>query len=175
MRCEFSATMHEDGDVSFDGQVVAKKDTFRHLGSMLPKDGDIDEDLDIEFQPAGRRFVRRCYTVLNVGLQKKTRPKAECSRDAHTRRDRSRNEGIHDKVRVTPIEEKLVQTSLRWFRHVQRRPSDAQVHSCVTKVNDSRLEKKILGLSLRIGEDIKRHCCLGQTWIGMREIWRRAI
>ena len=28
MRCDFSATRHEDGDVSFDGQVVSKKDTF---------------------------------------------------------------------------------------------------------------------------------------------------
>jgi hypothetical protein len=27
MRCDFSATRHE-GDVSLDGQVVAKKDTF---------------------------------------------------------------------------------------------------------------------------------------------------
>ena len=41
--CDFSATMH-DGDVSLDGQVVAHKDTFRYLSSMLQKDGGIDED-----------------------------------------------------------------------------------------------------------------------------------
>jgi hypothetical protein len=45
MRCDFSATRHEEGDVSLDGQMVAKKDTFRYLGSMLQKDGDIDEDV----------------------------------------------------------------------------------------------------------------------------------
>jgi hypothetical protein len=45
MRCDFSATRHEEGDVSLDGQVVAKKDTFRYLGSMLQKDRDIDEDV----------------------------------------------------------------------------------------------------------------------------------
>ena len=45
MMCDFSATRHEDGDVSFDGQVVAKNDTFWYLGSMLQKDGDIDEDV----------------------------------------------------------------------------------------------------------------------------------
>ena len=45
MMCDFSATMHEGGDVSLDGQVVAQKDTFRYLGSMLQKDGDIDEDV----------------------------------------------------------------------------------------------------------------------------------
>ena len=43
--CDFSATMHEGGDVSLDGQVVPQKDTFRYLGSMLQKDGDIDEDV----------------------------------------------------------------------------------------------------------------------------------
>jgi hypothetical protein len=45
MRCVFSATRYEEGDVSLDGQVVAKNDTFRYLGSMLQKDGDIDEDV----------------------------------------------------------------------------------------------------------------------------------
>jgi hypothetical protein len=44
-RCDFSATRHEEGDVSLDGQVVAWKDTFWYLGSMLQKDGDIDEDV----------------------------------------------------------------------------------------------------------------------------------
>jgi hypothetical protein len=44
MKCDFSATTQE-GDVRLDGQVVPKKDTFRYLGSMLQKNGDIDEDL----------------------------------------------------------------------------------------------------------------------------------
>ena len=43
--CDFSASRHEGGDVSLDGQVVAHKDTFRYLGSMLQKDDDIDEDV----------------------------------------------------------------------------------------------------------------------------------
>jgi hypothetical protein len=45
MMCDFSMTGHEDGVVSLDGQMVAKKETFRYLGSMLQKDGDIDEDV----------------------------------------------------------------------------------------------------------------------------------
>ena len=43
MRCDFGAT-HEEGDVSLESQVVPKRDTFRYLGSMLQRDGDIDED-----------------------------------------------------------------------------------------------------------------------------------
>jgi hypothetical protein len=45
MMCDFSMTGHEGGVVSLDGQVVAKKETFKYLGSMLQKDGDIDEDV----------------------------------------------------------------------------------------------------------------------------------
>jgi hypothetical protein len=45
MKCDFSAAIQEEGDVRLDGQVVPKKDTFRYLGSMLQKNGDIDEDV----------------------------------------------------------------------------------------------------------------------------------
>jgi hypothetical protein len=45
MKCDFSATRQEEGDVRLNGQVVPKKDTFRYLGSMLQKNGDIDEDV----------------------------------------------------------------------------------------------------------------------------------
>ena len=43
--CDFSATRHEGGDVSPDGQVVVQNDTFRYLRSVLQKNGDIDEDV----------------------------------------------------------------------------------------------------------------------------------
>jgi hypothetical protein len=46
MKCDFSATTKEEGDIRLDGMVVLKKDTFRYLGSMLQKDGDIDEDVN---------------------------------------------------------------------------------------------------------------------------------
>jgi hypothetical protein len=45
VKCDFSATMQEEGDVRLNGQVVPKKDIFHYLGSMLQKNGDIDEDL----------------------------------------------------------------------------------------------------------------------------------
>jgi hypothetical protein len=45
MKCYFSATTQEEGDVRLDSQVVPKKDTFHYLGSMLQKNGDIDEDV----------------------------------------------------------------------------------------------------------------------------------
>ena len=45
MRCDFSGVGGEDGDVSLEGQIVPKRDTFRYLGSMLQSNGDIDEDV----------------------------------------------------------------------------------------------------------------------------------
>ncbi|GER38520.1 1-deoxy-D-xylulose 5-phosphate reductoisomerase [Striga asiatica] len=36
---------HDDGAVTLDGQVVAKKETFRYLGSMIQNDGGIDGDV----------------------------------------------------------------------------------------------------------------------------------
>ena len=52
MMCDFSASRHEGGDVRLDGQVVAHKDTCWYLGSMLQKDGDIDEDVRHKIQLA---------------------------------------------------------------------------------------------------------------------------
>jgi len=41
-----------------------------------------------------------------------------------TRMDRIRNGVIRDLAKVTPIEEKLRETRLRWFGHVKRRSDD---------------------------------------------------
>ena len=45
MGCDFGGFVQEEGDVSVEGQVVPKKDTFRYLESMLQRDGDIDADV----------------------------------------------------------------------------------------------------------------------------------
>ena len=45
IRCDFGGAAQEEGDVSLEGQVVPKKDTFRYLGSMLQRDRDIDADV----------------------------------------------------------------------------------------------------------------------------------
>jgi hypothetical protein len=45
IKCDFSASTQEEGDVILDSQEIPKKYTFHYLGSMLHKDGDIDEDV----------------------------------------------------------------------------------------------------------------------------------
>jgi hypothetical protein len=62
MRCGFSTTTREE-EVSLDGQVVPQKDTFRYLGSMLQKDGDIDEDVNHRIK-AGWMKWRQAFGIL---------------------------------------------------------------------------------------------------------------
>ncbi|AQL05931.1 Retrovirus-related Pol polyprotein LINE-1 [Zea mays] len=69
-RSVICAMGYENGDVSLDGQVVPKKDTFRYLGSTLQKEGDIDEDVSHRIkagwlkwrQAAGVLYDPRCHT-----------------------------------------------------------------------------------------------------------------
>ena len=53
MRCDFGGVVQEEGDVSLEGQVVPKKDTFRYLGSMLQRDRDIDADVSHRIKAGG--------------------------------------------------------------------------------------------------------------------------
>jgi hypothetical protein len=47
----------------------------------------------------------------------------------HARKDRIRNDDIQNKLEVAPNQEKVVQSRLRWFGHIQRRPLETQVRS----------------------------------------------
>jgi hypothetical protein len=51
----------------------------------------------------------------------------------HTRRDRVQNDDIRERLGVAPVEEKLVQHRLRWFGHMQQRPTDAPIRNGVIR------------------------------------------
>ncbi|KAG2564542.1 hypothetical protein PVAP13_7NG090167 [Panicum virgatum] len=159
MICDFSATRQEDGDVSLDGQVVVQKDTFWYLGSMLQKDGDIDEDVRHRIsagwlkgvpQKLKGKFYRtairpamlygaECWPTKKRHVQQLSVAEMRMLRwfCGHTRRDRVRNEVIQDRVGVAPIEKKLTQHRLRWFGHIQRTSPEAPVCSGVLMRVDS--------------------------------------
>jgi hypothetical protein len=50
-----------------------------------------------------------------------------------TRRDRVRNDDIRERLGVAPLEEKFVQHRLRWFGHMQRRPTEAPIRNEVIR------------------------------------------
>ncbi|PUZ43043.1 hypothetical protein GQ55_9G630400 [Panicum hallii var. hallii] len=158
MMCDFSPTRHEDGDVSLEGQVVAKKDTFRYLGSMLQKDGDIDEDVRHRISAGWLKWRQASGVLCDKKVPQRLKGKfyrtairpamlygAECwsTKRQHVQQlsvaemHRVRNEEIRDRVGVAPIEEKLIQHRLRWFGHVQRRPPGAPVRSGLLKRGDN--------------------------------------
>lgn len=49
---------------------------------------------------------------------------------SYNRKDKVKNEVIREKVRVTPIEDKIRESWLRWFRHVKKRAPNAPVRRC---------------------------------------------
>jgi hypothetical protein len=42
---------------------------------------------------------------------------------SHTRRDRVQKDDIRERLGVAPVEEKVMQHRLRWFEHMQQRPT----------------------------------------------------
>ncbi|XP_070020690.1 uncharacterized protein [Nicotiana sylvestris] len=106
LECKFSTEPGEVGvDVRLESQVIPSKGSFKYLGSVIHGRGEIDEDV-----------ARR----IGVGWMKWR----------HTRMDKIRNDDIREKVHVAPIDDKMREARLRWFRHVQRRSPDAPVRRC---------------------------------------------
>jgi hypothetical protein len=59
----------------------------------------------------------------------------------HTRRDRVQNDDIHERLEVTPVEEKLVQHRFRWFGHMQRRPAEAPIRNGVIRQTGNKKKR----------------------------------
>jgi hypothetical protein len=51
----------------------------------------------------------------------------------NTKRDRVRNDNIREILGVAPVEENLVQYYLRWFEHIQQRPTEAPIYNGVIR------------------------------------------
>ena len=67
----------------------------------------------------------------------KCRGNAYVALDLRSYKDRVRNDDIRDRLGVAPIEEKFIQHWLRWFGHVQRRPSEAPVRSGILSLDSN--------------------------------------
>ena len=64
----------------------------------------------------------------------------------YTKLDRLWNVAFREKVGVLPLEEKMMETKLRWFGHVKRRSINAPVRRC-EKINlmHCRRERRLSG------------------------------
>ncbi|KAM2624013.1 hypothetical protein TB1_031028 [Malus domestica] len=164
MECKFSANggQNELG-VRIGDQEIPKSDRFRYLGSILQKNGELNEDLNHRIQAGWMKwksasgvlcdrrmplklkgkFYRtairpamlygtKCWAVKHQHVHKMGVAEMRMLRwmCGHTRKDKIRNEDIRGKVGVAEIEGKMRENRLRWFGHVQRRPTDAPIRRC---------------------------------------------
>ena len=75
MRCGLSTTRCEEEEVSFDGQVVPQKDTFRYLGSMLQKDGGIDADVNHHIKTGWMKWLQASGILYDKRVSQKLKGK----------------------------------------------------------------------------------------------------
>nr|XP_018633540.1 uncharacterized protein LOC104117440 [Nicotiana tomentosiformis] len=122
LKCKFSGiTQEADGYVRLDMQAIPRRESFKYLGSIIQKDGEIDKDVTHQCWPVKNSHVQQ----MKVAEMRMLRWMCE-----HTRLDRIRNEVIWDNVGVVPMEAKMCEARLRWFGHVKRRSTDAPVRRC---------------------------------------------
>ncbi|XP_070002242.1 uncharacterized protein [Nicotiana sylvestris] len=74
LECKFSGVTQEaDGDVKLDTQVIFRRESFKYLGSIIQKDGEIDEDVTHRIRTGWMKW-RLAFSVLcdkNVPLRLK--------------------------------------------------------------------------------------------------------
>ena len=95
----------------------------------------------------------------------------------HTRLDKIRNEDIRERVGVAPIVEKMVESRLRWFGHVRRRPIEHPVRR-VDEMEDGQRAKGRGRPKKTIHEVVKRDLHVNGLSVDMihdRAQWRRLI
>ena len=56
--------------ISLEGQVVPRKDTFRYLGSMLQRDGDIDEDVSHRIKAGYMKWHKHLVSYVTKGYHR---------------------------------------------------------------------------------------------------------
>jgi hypothetical protein len=92
---------------------------------------------------------------------------------SNTRRNRVRNDDICERLRVAPIEEKLMQHRFRWFGYIQWRPVEALVRSGIIRWtgNEKRGRgRPNLTWQQSLKRDLKDWCITKELTLDRREL-----
>jgi hypothetical protein len=95
----------------------------------------------------------------------------------HIRRDWVRNDDIRERLGVTRVEEKLVQHRLRWFGHIQQRPTEAPIYNGVIRWTCNKKRSRWrpnLTWEETVKRDLKDWCITKELVLDRRE-WKLAI
>ena len=93
-----------------------------------------------------------------------------------TRKGKTRNERIRNTVKVGPIGEKIQESRLRWFGHIQRRKED-YIGKRVERIEIGGRRKRGRPKTRwrdRVGEDLQKKGWRQQDSLDRKE-WRRRI
>ncbi|KAK9756043.1 hypothetical protein RND81_01G069300 [Saponaria officinalis] len=124
-------------------------------------------------------YGSECWAVKHCHIQKMSVAEMRMLRwmCGHTRKDRLRNEIIREKVKVAPIEDKMMENRLRWFGHVRRRPMEAPVRRLETwdteRVPKGKGRPKLTWS--RVIERDMRFLGLDERMVTERAQWRKMI
>ncbi|KAK9705104.1 hypothetical protein RND81_07G034100 [Saponaria officinalis] len=124
-------------------------------------------------------YGSECWAVKHCHIQKMSVAGMRMLRwmCGHTRKYRLRNEFIREKVKVAPIEDKMMENRLKLFGHVRRRPMDAPVRRLETwgteKVARGKGRPKLTWL--RVIEHDMRLLGLNEEMVTERAQWREMI
>ena len=159
----FGDSREPETSVLLGEDIVARKECFKYLGSVMQSNGGIDRDIDHRIQVGWQKWraasgvlcdrkvplklkgkfykvvVRpallygtECWPITKAQEQKMLVAEMRMLRwmCGHTRLDRIRNEVIRGKLGVASIGDKMRESRLRWFGHVQRRHPTDPVRRC---------------------------------------------
>ncbi|KAB2625930.1 hypothetical protein D8674_017590 [Pyrus ussuriensis x Pyrus communis] len=165
MECKFSANRGQNElGVRIKDQEVPKSDRFRYLGFILQKNGELDGYLNHRIQAGWMKWKSASGVLCDCRIPLKLKGKfyritirpamlydTECwavkHQHIHKMGDKIRNEDIRGKVGVAEIEGKMRENQLRWFGHVQRRPTNALVRRCDYRTETLRKDLEYLELT----------------------------
>ncbi|GMP49664.1 hypothetical protein CsSME_00016582 [Camellia sinensis var. sinensis] len=155
MECKFSNSNNESrGEVKIENQELPKSEHFRYLGSIITTAGEIDADVAHRIKAGWCKWrsASGCWAIKKQHVDKMSVAEMRMLRlmCGKTRQDRIRNECIWEWVGVAPIEDKLRENRLRWFGHIQRRPTEVVVKRCdAVTVDGSVRGREITHLSTK--------------------------
>nr|XP_009783381.1 PREDICTED: uncharacterized protein LOC104231989 [Nicotiana sylvestris] len=135
---ESDVTGETDVEVRLDSQDILKRKGLKYLRSTIQRDGEIDGDV------THRIWGAECWPIKNSLIQKKKVAEMRILRwmYGNTKLDKIQNEDIRESVGVAPVDDKMRETRLRWFRHVQRRSLDAPILCIANAERKSRSRRR---------------------------------